>query len=59
MNFVGMGSYEIVSRGAVAWLIGFLFLRESFFPVAFSAHTVPVVDISQKRVVGDLSFSGL
>jgi len=54
-----MGSYEIVSRGAVAWLIGFSFLRESFFPVAFSAHTVPVVDISQKKVVGDLSFSGL
>jgi hypothetical protein len=57
MKFVGMGSYEIVSRGAVAWRIGFSFLRESFFfPWRFGRTLCQLLTLARKKLLGIFLF---
>ena len=60
MKFVRIGNCENVSPGAGGVVDAFFAGRESFsLADAVSAHTLPPVDISQKKVVRDLYFSAL
>jgi hypothetical protein len=58
MKFGRIGSCEIVLWSAVVWVNPFFAWRETFSPsVAVSAHTLLRVDVSQKKVIRDPSFS--